>query len=125
MPATLSDLAEKYGVSKVTAKARLVSAGLWDGHAHKEGRMFVIDDEAVEELDRLLVGDDQHFHAPGSGRLRVRSGYASDSDVLIAELRETVAYLKQQIDEKDKQIARRDEQIARRDEQINRLIENK
>lgn len=111
MSATLAELAEKYGVSKVTAKARLVSAGLWDGHISKSGRAFVVDDEAIDELDRLLMG------SGGRGRhLSTRSGNASDSDQLISELRETVAYLK-------KQLAEKDEQIARRDEQINKLID--
>ena len=51
---------------------------------------------------------------------------SQSSEELIAELRDMVEYLKQQLAQKDdlasKQLAEKDEQIARRDDQISQLI---
>ena len=120
MSSSLSELADAYGITKITAKNRLVSLGLFDGHVVKEGRAFVIDDYAVEEFGN-------HFEKGGAKRGRPRpEAIPAATEELIAELRETVEFLKEQLAQKDdlcsKQLAEKDEQIARRDDQISQLI---
>ena len=127
MSATLSELSEKYGITKVTAKTRLVNLGVWDGHAEKQGRAYLIDDEAVEEFAK-------HYEpaAPKAQPAKHAEAAATpvvvsqSSEELVAELRDMVEDLKQQLAQKDdlasKQLAEKDEQIARRDDQISQLI---
>lgn len=129
MPATLTQIADDYGITKVTAKSRLVNLGLFDKHATKQGRAFIIDDEALEEFAK-------HYSKKGPGYGRA-AGSRSEASVqvaqasaaqeaLIAELRSTIEFLKQQLADKDdicaRQLAEKDEQIARKDEQISQLI---
>lgn len=127
MSATLSQLADEYGITKVTAKSRLVSLGLFDDHAVKQGRAFSIDDYAVEEFAK-------HYEKAAKRTNKVAAKVASASSPtaageqqeLVAELRSTIEFLKKQLAQKDdicsKQLAEKDEQIARRDEQISQLI---
>lgn len=129
MPATLTQIAEDYGITKVTAKSRLVNLGLFDGHATKQGRAFIIDDEAVEELAKHYAKrGPKRGHSAGSNAdasAQVAQATAAQEE-LIAELRSTIDFLKQQLADKDsicaRQLAEKDEQIARKDEQISQLI---
>ena len=125
MSSTLGELSETYNITKVTAKARLESLGMWEGHTEKDGRRYIIDDEAVAAFAA-------HYRP---GERRARAGKAMEADPVpsadapsraSAELRAMVAYLKDRLAEKDdlaaKQLAEKDEQIARRDDQISQLI---
>jgi len=132
MSSTLGELSETYNITKVTAKARLESLGMWEGHTEKDGRRYIIDDEAVAAFAA-------HYR-PGERRARAGKAMEADpvpsadapsrasaeSEALVAELRAMVAYLKDRLAEKDdlaaKQLAEKDEQIARRDDQISQLI---
>lgn len=124
MAASLSSLADTYGITKVTAKNRLIALNLFDEHAHKEGRAFVIDDYAVEEFAKHYAPVERV--ACGSGDAVAPAAVSVSNDQLIDELRDMVEYLKAQLAQKDdlaaKQLAEKDEQIARRDEQISQLI---
>lgn len=126
MASTLTELSEKYGITKVTAKTRLVNLGVWDGHTEKQGRAYVIDDEAVEEFAKHYEpAAPKAAPAPAPVAAAVPVTAPSNED-LVAELRDMVEYLKEQLAQKDdlasKQLAEKDEQIARRDEQISQLI---
>lgn len=46
--ATLKQIADACGCSKPHVKDVLVRMGMWDGHAHKEGRGWAIDQEASQ-----------------------------------------------------------------------------
>ena len=127
MSSSLSELADAYGITKITAKNRLVSLGLFDGHVVKEGRAFVIDDYAVEEFgNHFEKGGAKRGRPAGSKNIARPEAIPAAPEELIAELRETVEFLKEQLAQKDdlcsKQLAEKDEQIARRDDQISQLI---
>lgn len=127
MSCSLSDLADEYGITKVTAKSRLVSLGLFDEHVVKEGRAFVIDDYAADEFAKHFEKGEKKARTKAAPKAKAAAEVAaSGNDELVAELRSTVEFLKKQLAQKDdicsKQLAEKDEQIARRDEQISQLI---
>ena len=101
MSATLSDLAEKYGVTKVTAKSRLVNLGLWDEHTHKDGRKYVIDDEAVEEFAKRYASSKKRASVAADKDKVAAAPAVVDNADLVAELRDMVDYLKRQLAQKD------------------------
>lgn len=126
MSSTLTELSETYGVTKATAKARLVSLGMWDGHTEKVGRKYVIDDEATAAFASHYQPAEKPAKASVAPTEAPKPTSTSNDTALIEELRDMVAYLKKQLAQKDdlasKQLAEKDEQIARRDEQISQLI---
>ena len=126
MSATLSELAEEYGITKVTAKSRLVNLGLFEEHAHKQGRAFEIDDYAVNEFAKHYEKSAKPARPRVAKPAAASAQAVAGNDELVAELRATIEFLKRQLAQKDdicsKQLAEKDEQIARRDEQISQLI---
>lgn len=43
---TIREIAEECGVTKQTITSRLRDLGLWEGHVQKDGRAFIVDQEA-------------------------------------------------------------------------------
>ncbi|WP_307739132.1 hypothetical protein [uncultured Parolsenella sp.] len=114
----------------MTAKARLEALGMWEGHAVKEGRRYLIDDKAVSAFSEHYQPRERPARSTQGARDGAETAAPScpsaETGELIAELRDMVAYLKDRLAEKDdlaaKQLAEKDEQIARRDDQISQLI---